>query len=83
MSDHPEIVPGSRRLVFHADKWRVGDPKASYHLPAVVVRRYGKRSSLSPGTPYSDLVDVVFDGETEVSQGHFTDMTLPLGAVPC
>jgi len=63
--------PFTRLLVFDPRRFidDVTTPLSTTMRPATIVAWYGMKTSVAS---YPSLIDVVFDGETEVSCGHFT-----------
>ena len=67
------IIHGSRVKVFDHRRFKndVDTPLSVTIRPATVVCRYGMKYKIS-GYRYPDLIDVIFDGETNISHAHFT-----------
>jgi hypothetical protein len=66
------FYPGTRLKVFNSRVYQndVDTPLSMTMQWATVVHWYGEETRFGR---YPSLIDVVFDGETRVSSGHFTD----------
>lgn len=69
--NEPTFYPGTRLMMFDSRRY-VDDRKTPLSVtirPATVLRWYGYRSQLFG--IYPSIIDVMFDGDTEESIGHF------------
>lgn len=69
------IIHGSRVKVFDHRRFidDVTTPLNVTIRPATVVCRYGRKDIITGHEyTYDDLIDVIFDGEFEISHAHFT-----------
>jgi hypothetical protein len=65
--------------LFPGKRVKVYDHSRSGFFRGTVIRRYGKRSQYNSEWIYPDLIDVIFDGQTKISKGHFTPYTFGVG----
>ena len=68
------IMPGTKVKVFDSRIFKndIDTPLSMTMRQATVIKRYGYKNP--KGWIYPDLVDVIFDGDTErISHGHFTE----------